>query len=520
MGPPSSPAVAASSSPSLQELYNLLRSVVKPEWRHILDPASDEWKKKFRERVDAETSVASPPLSPTSSASSNDCAQSCSASSTLSDGSSLCSLPREHQLHFLVKMSSILETPWLVAQKRLEGIKEARNARRLTLDQVVTYARRLGGSTAAPPETANISDVVAHQSIYPTFHFLPYPSMEELQASRLSFLASKPFDRVCFPPEIRSRWTVRLRKSERSCDEEGDSRAETETKVPGFEVRLVCQTPDAQLVYCVFDGLLAPNALPAQQLWREKRYTSETPVFLSSPFPKTLLARALKPPLEPSRPTLLRLNPRNVPTQSPAESLPSRDPGLSTPQAPALREREGGDSATTEREAQRNIQTKRSREAETTRGRREQGRGDRISPALEGERETRSPGEKDSSEREGFDAAAGRAQGAQSAPQAPQSASPLLAASLASGGPAHAPPPASASPSLGSQASVPPGCAVSAKDTRVAGGSFQGLMLGSSRRKRREEIVQRQETAQDSSGSAESSSSGEDSSDEEEKGSG
>nr|CEL76741.1 TPA: mediator complex subunit MED4 [Toxoplasma gondii VEG] len=348
MAPPSAPAVAA-SSPSLQELYNLLRSVVKPEWSHILDPASDEWKKKFRERVDAETSVTSPPLSSTSSASTNDCAQSFSACSTLSDGSSVCSLPREQQLHLLVKMSSILETPWLVAQKRLEGIKEAEKARPLTLDQVVTYARRLGGSTAAPPETANISDVVTHQSIYPTFHFLPYPSMEELQTSRLGFLASKPFDRVCFPPEIRSQWTVRLRKSERSCDEEGDSRAGTETNVPGYEVRLVCQTPGAQLVYCVFDGLLAPNALPAQPLWKETRYTSEAPVFLSTPFPKTLVARALKPPLQPSRPTLLRLNPRNLATQSPARSLPSGRPRLPAPQAPAQREREeGGDAATAE----------------------------------------------------------------------------------------------------------------------------------------------------------------------------
>ncbi|EPT26870.1 mediator complex subunit MED4 [Toxoplasma gondii TgCatPRC2] len=519
MAPPSAPAVAA-SSPSLQELYNLLRSVVKPEWSHILDPASDEWKKKFRERVDAETSVTSPPLSSTSSASTNDCAQSFSACSTLSDGSSVCSLPREQQLHLLVKMSSILETPWLVAQKRLEGIKEAEKARPLTLDQVVTYARRLGGSTAAPPETANISDVVTHQSIYPTFHFLPYPSMEELQTSRLGFLASKPFDRVCFPPEIRSQWTVRLRKSERSCDEEGDSRAGTETNVPGYEVRLVCQTPGAQLVYCVFDGLLAPNALPAQPLWKETRYTSEAPVFLSTPFPKTLVARALKPPLQPSRPTLLRLNPRNLATQSPARSLPSGRPRLPAPQAPAQREREeGGDAATAEREAQRDAQTKRGREEETTRGLREQGRGDRSSTAFEGGRETRSPGEKDSSERGGSDAVAGRTQGAPSAPQAPQSASRLLAASLASGEQAHATPPASASASLASQASVPPGRALPANDARV-GGSFQGLMLGSSRRKRREEIVQRQEAAQDSSGSAESSSSGEESSDEEEKGSG
>lgn len=34
------------------------------------------------------------------------------------------------------------DTPWLVAQKRLEGIKEAEKARRLTLDEVVLYARR------------------------------------------------------------------------------------------------------------------------------------------------------------------------------------------------------------------------------------------------------------------------------------------------------------------------------------------------------------------------------------------
>ncbi|CBZ54460.1 conserved hypothetical protein [Neospora caninum Liverpool] len=544
----SSPASSPASSPSLQDVYALLRSVVKPEWRDIPDTASEEWKKRFRELVDAEKPVSSAPPGPADRPAAPSAP---SVSSSLADGSFLRALPREFQLHLLVKISSVLETPWLVAQKRLEGIKEAEKARPLTLDEVVTYARRLGGSTAAPPETSNISDVVAHQSVYPAFHFLPYPSMEELQESRLGFLASKPFDRVCFPPEMRSKWTVRAPRRCRdetvdtlaqTGDETRPERLSTERKVAGYEVRLVCQTPGAQIVYCVFDGWMAPNALPPQTLWRETAYSPQEPLFLSAPFPKTLLARAMKPPLQPSRPALLRLNPRGVgsggtrsaeqPPRRP-DAAPSSAAAGPSSQAPG-RTSEQGRGARAEWESRgRDAQAKRDRDGsaraggdacEKPHGRSEselgrEGGGSAVPRAGSG-RETPQAAGKDRSATASGEAladAAGPDRTQPPTPAAPQASHPTKppspegpsqggAASDRAGGP-------DLSTGGGASGRAPQG----SRDASMGGSAtFQGLMLGSTRRKRREETLQRREV-QESSGSADSSSSGEDSSDEEDE---
>ncbi|PFH35896.1 mediator complex subunit MED4 [Besnoitia besnoiti] len=564
MEPPS--PLPSSSQPSslpchLEELYAALRAVVKPEWYRIPDTASEEWKSRFRESLDSATPSSAPPPS---SAPATPLPASFAG---VSDGSFLRTLSREHQLHLLVKISSILETPWLVTQKRLEGIKEAEKSRPLTLDEVVTYARRLAGSTSAPPETMNISDVVAHQSIYPTWHFLPYPSMEELQVSRLGFLASKPFDRVCFPPEARPKWTTRARGAPNGT-QRGQGPEETRTgqeaRVAGYEVRLVCQTPGADIVYCVFDGLLAPNTLPPQTLWKEERYNPSTPVFLSFPFPKTLLARAVKPPLQPSRPALLRLNPRGLASSSQrrdASSSTRPAGGASTGSASAAAAESGrgpvGESARHEAAPQRQgdearvSAPKRGREALAAAG----GGGPPKETQLGGpdERGGEIKGDCTAAEASGASVAA-QGQGAREV--AGQKETPGSAAVADS---SQLPPPASLRPSTpdtlrlapspangaadprsatSAQASSAPSAAASATgkpgepggvsvSARAAAGrqrgettAFHGLMLGSTRRnKRREEMeAQRREAPQESSGSADSSSSsGEDSSDDEEE---
>ncbi|PHJ25759.1 mediator complex subunit med4 [Cystoisospora suis] len=322
-----------SSSPySLEELRRRLQDIVKPEWRDIPDTASEQWKMQFRESISEGHSSTSP-----SAPSTKSCSSSSSASSSSSDvpsTSSACpssassaspTLPsglsskssatsfvnrREQCLHVLTEIASVLDTPWLVAQKRLEGINDAEKSRRLTLEEVVLYARRLGGSTAAPPETTNISDVVAHQAIYPTFHFLPYPSMEELQSSRLSFLASKPFDKVCFPPEIRTKLSYRV--SRRETDASGRP-----NRIGGYEVRFVCQTPGCTIKYSLFDSVFGPDALPPESLWNTYTYNPTSVPFVTHPFPKTILAQAFKPPLQPSRPALLRVNLRSNASRGP-----------------------------------------------------------------------------------------------------------------------------------------------------------------------------------------------------------
>lgn len=42
----------------------------------------------------------------------------------------------------LSRVPPLQDIPWLVAQKRLEGINDAEKSRRLTLEEVVLYARR------------------------------------------------------------------------------------------------------------------------------------------------------------------------------------------------------------------------------------------------------------------------------------------------------------------------------------------------------------------------------------------
>eukprot|EP00920_Eleutheroschizon_duboscqi_P041900 GHVT01100571.1.p1 GENE.GHVT01100571.1~~GHVT01100571.1.p1 ORF type:complete len:247 (+),score=33.76 GHVT01100571.1:1736-2476(+) len=54
----------------------------------------------------------------------------------------------------------------------------------------------------APPESRNLTDPVFHQSVSSAVHFLPYPSLEELQMSKLATYSSRPYHTICFPPRI------------------------------------------------------------------------------------------------------------------------------------------------------------------------------------------------------------------------------------------------------------------------------------------------------------------------------
>ncbi|CDJ58850.1 Chromosome II, complete genome, related [Eimeria maxima] len=260
----SSKSTQGSSFSPCNRVYRLLQQIVQPEWHTLADPTSAEWMEDFNRRVAARESLtpaaavsvsaaaahASAAEAPASASYGSPAAKGASAlaqadteaasSATPSVGetteaaapppttaaaapvsesevqsiaSAFDSFTPREQFLLLSKINNKIDTPWVQALRRLRAVEECETSRPLELNEVLNYARRLAGNVSAPPETSNVVDPVAHNAAFPRYHFLPYPSVEEMQASRLAALAARPYGEICFPPEVTAQLVYVHRKA-------------------------------------------------------------------------------------------------------------------------------------------------------------------------------------------------------------------------------------------------------------------------------------------------------------------
>lgn len=156
---------------------------------------------------------------------------------------------------------------------------------------------------------------MAHNAAFPRYHFLPYPSVEEMQASRLAALAARPYGEICFPPEVTAQLVYVHRKAAFSLIDTPKGRIpmydtsllsgytwrEDGQKELFFQLRIVSATP-----CCSFWLAAAPGQLhPQQQLPAGCCFISlspfRRPLLVPGPFPKTVRVQCRKKEKKPSR---------------------------------------------------------------------------------------------------------------------------------------------------------------------------------------------------------------------------
>ncbi|OEH77801.1 hypothetical protein cyc_06365 [Cyclospora cayetanensis] len=199
-----------------ESVYRLLQQLVQPEWHSISDPTSPQWLAEFKHRVAQKETLGANPSCPlvnsTAERRHTEVAETTKGSSGEgAHAGAFAAFPSKEQFLLLNKITNRIDTPWVQVLRRLRAVEECEMSRPLELNDVINYAKRC--SVAAPPETANIVDVVSHQTAFPSYHFLPYPSMEELQNSRLAALGTKPYADICFPPDISAKVVCLRRKA-------------------------------------------------------------------------------------------------------------------------------------------------------------------------------------------------------------------------------------------------------------------------------------------------------------------
>ncbi|CAA9989489.1 conserved Plasmodium protein, unknown function [Plasmodium knowlesi strain H] len=106
----------------------------------------------------------------------------------------------KEKFYFLLNIKEMMETSWLLAQKRLEGIKVEEKSKSVNVQDLLNYSQKIADTTCAPPECDNINDRIMHQEYYPNYHFLNFVNVEEIHLSKLFQL--QKYSTVCFPPII------------------------------------------------------------------------------------------------------------------------------------------------------------------------------------------------------------------------------------------------------------------------------------------------------------------------------
>ncbi|KAK1442591.1 hypothetical protein BgAZ_301090 [Babesia gibsoni] len=156
-------------------------SIIRPEWQLIPSPQSEEWKQKFKEDVDRYLETK---------------ASSCDyGGAKKKKGASriakvdLRSLSQEEDFQLSCQVTAMMEGIWLEGRKKIAAIESCNKNNPLHLDEVVSYARRLRGTTYSPPENMNTHDPTRHYEVFPHYHFLGMPSIAEMHNSRLFALS-------------------------------------------------------------------------------------------------------------------------------------------------------------------------------------------------------------------------------------------------------------------------------------------------------------------------------------------
>ncbi|XP_026192970.1 uncharacterized protein LOC34622543 [Cyclospora cayetanensis] len=312
-------APAVASSTPREAVYRLLQQLVQPEWHSISDPTSPQWLAEFKHRVAQKETLGANPSCPlvnsTAERRHTEVAETTKGSSGEgAHAGAFAAFPSKEQFLLLNKITNRIDTPWVQVLRRLRAVEECEMSRPLELNDVINYAKRLAGSVAAPPETANIVDVVSHQTAFPSYHFLPYPSMEELQNSRLAALGTKPYADICFPPDISAKVVCLRRKAAMALVEpsqgstyvfdtsllSSDIWRDEHSKEVLYELRFTCATPCCTFWFSIASGQWSAS----QPLPREcplRPLPSLRPLLVPGPFPKTVRVQCRKQGKKPSR---------------------------------------------------------------------------------------------------------------------------------------------------------------------------------------------------------------------------
>ncbi|KYN96240.1 hypothetical protein PGSY75_1465200 [Plasmodium gaboni] len=109
-------------------------------------------------------------------------------------------ISHKEKFYFLLQIKEMMETSWLLAQKRMEGVQLEEKSDSVNLLELINYSKKIADTTCAPPECDNTNDKIMHQEYYPNYHFLNFVNIEEIHLSKLFQL--QKYSKVCFPPII------------------------------------------------------------------------------------------------------------------------------------------------------------------------------------------------------------------------------------------------------------------------------------------------------------------------------
>ncbi|KEG04722.1 conserved Plasmodium protein, unknown function [Plasmodium vinckei vinckei] len=137
------------------------------------------------------------------------------------------------RFYFLLNIKDMMETTWLLVQKRLEGIDLEESSEPVNVQELIKYSKQISDTTCAPPECNNINDSLIHHEYYPNYHFLNFVNIEEIHLSKLFQL--QKYSKVCFPPII----TVRE-------DANNNNR---------IIIDITCSTPKTTIYYKINDDI-------------------------------------------------------------------------------------------------------------------------------------------------------------------------------------------------------------------------------------------------------------------------
>uniref|UniRef100_A0A3B0MY91 Uncharacterized protein n=1 Tax=Theileria annulata TaxID=5874 RepID=A0A3B0MY91_THEAN len=181
----------------LQDVCDMIESVVDPEWSKINSVNSKAWEDEFNEYL---TSILSKNREKSGKNKNPKPKDKSKSKSTKSSGVSIEGLSQDLQFKLSCDLFTLLEGIWLEGKKRIKAIEQTKLSQPLDLDELILYSNRISSTSCSPPENVNIDDPTRHYGIFPQYHFLGVPNTTQMHASRL-FSLSK-LENQCLPPII------------------------------------------------------------------------------------------------------------------------------------------------------------------------------------------------------------------------------------------------------------------------------------------------------------------------------
>ncbi|KAK2198370.1 hypothetical protein BdWA1_001382 [Babesia duncani] len=173
----------------LEGFYKLIDSMISDDWYDILHPNTKEWELQFQETLDDFLYKGGAGFM---------CCKRKRSRQGNSDNECTVSIDVSQRFKVTFEIMNMMEGLWLQGKRILKGIDQCESSRPLNMDQVVQYAMRLKGTTHSPPENSNVTDTTWHYELFPQYHFLGIPNVDQMHNSRL-FALSKLQEQTCAP---------------------------------------------------------------------------------------------------------------------------------------------------------------------------------------------------------------------------------------------------------------------------------------------------------------------------------